>query len=110
MLLIAMAENKSKNVLAGLLTGLATGVILGIIYAPYKGRESRKMIKTKTNELKDQSKTKYQDVSIKVKHQYEAISANLDNIKNNYDLYKDKLVSITTEVIKDVETELNQLK
>ncbi len=111
---MSIKENKSPNILAGLLTGVAAGFILGIIYAPDKGTETRKKIKTKANDLKDEATNKYFDVSDKIKNQYHMISSTVNNlgnsVKDNYDKYKDQIVSTTTEVMKDVETKLNELR
>lgn len=111
---MSIKENNSASILAGLLAGVGVGLILGIIYAPDKGTETRKKIKTKANDYKDQAKSKYLDVSVKVKDRYDAMSSTLNNVgnsvKDNYDKYKDQVVSKTTEIMKDVETELDQLK
>jgi gas vesicle protein len=126
---------KSKNnsnagaVLAGLLAGAAAGVVLGMLYAPEEGVETRKKIKAKANNLKDQAqdeygkasekaKEKYAEVSEKVKDQYGNISStfketaqNLQaNVKEGYDRYRDQIISKTSNVVKDVETELDGLK
>ena len=73
-----------------------------------KQRRRLKRLK-RLNDFNVQTNNKYQDVSVKVKDKYETISANLNYIKDNYELYKDKLVSMTTEVCKHVGTELNLL-
>ena len=137
---------KSKNnsnagaVLAGLLAGAAAGVVLGMLYAPEEGVETRKKIKAKANNLKDQAqdeygkasekakekyaevsekaKERYSEVSEKVKDQYGNISStfketaqNLQaNVKEGYDRYRDQIISKTSNVVKDVETELDGLK
>lgn len=107
---MSIKEKKLASILASLLAGAAAGVILGIIYAPKKGSITRKKIKTKANNLKDDVNNNYLDFSVKIKEQYDAISTTLNNVKDNYDHYKDNLVSTTTEIIKDVETKLNELK
>lgn len=73
-----------------------------------KQRRRLKRLK-RLNDFNVQTNNKYQDVSVKVKDKYETISANLNYIKDNYELYKDKLVFMTTEVCKHVGTELNLL-
>jgi len=107
-------EKNSGNILASILTGLFTGVVLGIIYAPDKGTETRKKIKTKINDVKDEATNKYLEMSDKVKDQYNTVSSIVNNVgnsvKDNFDKYKDQIVSTTTEVIKDVEIKLNELK
>lgn len=107
---MSIKEKKLASISASILAGAAAGVLLGIIYAPEKGSITRKKIKTKANNLKDDVKNNYIDFSVKIKEQYDAISTTLNNVKDNYDEYKDNLVSTTTEIIKDVETKLNELK
>jgi gas vesicle protein len=44
----------STSFLIGLLSGAAIGAALGILYAPDKGKVTRKKIAQKTEDLKDQ--------------------------------------------------------
>ena len=115
--------------MAGLLAGAAAGLVLGMLYAPEEGTETRKKIKNKANELKDQAvdqygkvsekaKEQFQDVSGKVRDQYGNISSQVketadkvvSSVKEGYDKYKDQAIAKTTEVVKDVENELDGLK
>ena len=57
--------NNAAGVLAGLLAGAAAGLVLGMLYAPEEGTETRKKIKNKANELKDQAVDQYGKVSEK---------------------------------------------
>lgn len=126
---MARKGNNAAGVLAGLLAGAAAGVVLGMLYAPEEGSETRKKIKTKANDLKDQAvdqygratemaKNEYNNVSEKVKNQYNNISAQVKetadklaaDVKEGYDKYKDQAVAKTTEVVKDVENELDGMK
>ncbi len=64
---------KGKNtagIIAGLLAGAAVGVVLGMLYAPEEGKETRKKLKAKANDLKDQALDEYDKVSEKVKSEY----------------------------------------
>ena len=98
--------------------GAEAGLILGMLYAPEEGKETRKKIKDKAGDLKDQAKNKYGEVSEKVKDQYSNISSTFKETANNvahtvkdgYDKYKDQIVSTTADVVKNVESELNDLK
>ena len=121
--------NNAASVLAGLLAGAAAGVVLGMLYAPEEGSETRKKIKTKASDLKDQAvdqygkvsekaKEQYEDVSGKVKNQYETISTQVKetadkvvtSVKDGYDKYKDQAVAKTKEVVEDVESELDGMR
>ena len=122
-------KSNSGAVLAALLAGAATGVILGLLYAPEEGAETRKKIKDKANDLKDKAvdeygktsevvKDKYSEVSSTVKDKYNTLSSTVketaqnvaSTVKDSYDKYKDQIVSSTSDVVKDVETELDGLK
>ena len=121
--------NNAASVLAGLLAGAAAGVVLVMLYAPEEGAETRKKIKSKANDLKDQAvdqygkvsekaKEQYEDVSGKVKDQYENISSQVketkdkvvSSVKEGYDKYKDQAVATTKEVVEDVENKLDGMR
>ena len=121
--------NNTAGVLAGLLAGAAAGVVLGMLYAPEEGSETRKKIKTKATDLKDQAvdqygratekaSEQYGVVSEKVKDQYNNISTQVkdtadkvvSSVKEGYDKYKDQAIAKTNEVVQDVENELDGMK
>lgn len=64
------------KVALGVLAGVATGAILGILFAPDKGSETRKKIKSKGKDSIDGLKTKYNDV-------IDNLSARLEAVKKN---------------------------
>ena len=124
-----MSKKSNSAVLAALLAGAATGVILGLLYAPEEGKETRRKIKDKANDLKDKAldeygktsekvKDKYSEVSHNVKDKYNSLSSTVketasnvaSTVKDSYDKYKDQIVSKTSDVVKEVETELDGLK
>lgn len=53
-----MSDNSSGNVLLALLTGAAIGAGIGILYAPDKGTKTRKKLKRKANEAKEEINTR----------------------------------------------------
>ncbi len=122
-------NNNVAGVLAGLLAGAAAGVVLGMLYAPEEGAETRKKIKSKAKDLKDQAADKYCEVSEKAKNQFHQTAEKAKetyrnvsdtvrdtaekvahNVKDGYDKYKDQAASKVADVSKDVENELNSLK
>lgn len=52
----------SGKVILGAIAGLATGAILGILFAPEKGKDTRKKIAKKSKDSIDEIKSKYEDV------------------------------------------------
>ena len=124
-----MSKKSNSAVLAALLAGAATGVILGLLYAPEEGKETRRKIKDKANDLKDKAldeygktsekvKDKYSEVSSTVKDKYDNLSSQFketaqnvaQTVKESDDKDKDQVVSKTSDVVKDAESELDGLK
>lgn len=93
---------KSKTAL-GILGGVAVGAAVGMLFAPAKGKDTRKKIKSNANDLKckaedglnkltKDAKEKLNTVSEKVSHTFKS---NVDKAQN---------------LVKKVETELDALK
>ncbi len=59
-------SNRTKKTLlilgAGLITGMAAGVILGVLYAPDKGIETRRRLKSQARDLEDKILDKFENV------------------------------------------------
>ena len=53
---------KSSKVVLGVMASFAAGAVLGILYAPKKGRKTRRMIVSKSEEYVDAVKEKINDV------------------------------------------------
>jgi gas vesicle protein len=67
---------KTDKVILGVLGGLAAGAIMGILFAPEKGKKTRKKIKNVSNDYADELKDKF-DVA-------------LDTISKKYDVLKEE--------------------
>lgn len=74
---------KSNNGLIGLATGLAVGATLGILFAPDKGKKTRKKIATKTQEAKDTLKENFDDFIDTVSEKYSSIKNESEDILKN---------------------------
>ena len=59
-------SNRTKKTLlvlgVGLITGMAAGVILGVLYAPDKGVETRRRLKSQARDLEDKILDKFVNV------------------------------------------------
>ena len=66
----------SGKVVLGAIAGLATGAILGILFAPEKGKDTRKKIAKKSKESVEDIKAKYEDM-------ISALSSKLSSVKKD---------------------------
>ena len=67
-------ETSGKKLLGAMVAAAAVGATLGVLFAPGKGKDTRKKINRKADELKDkfndlveELKCEYQDIREKVK-------------------------------------------
>jgi len=86
---------KTKNLLIGIASGLITGAVLGILFAPHKGRVTRRKIRNQSEDYTEAVKEKLNDfveaISGKIEHVSKDISEYTDSIKEKIgDLRKAK--------------------
>ena len=73
----------SGKVVLGVLAGVAAGAILGILFAPDKGSETRKKISTKSNDLTDAVKEKFDAIVSKFKKEVEDVKDQANDYAEN---------------------------
>lgn len=95
-----MKKGNTKTLLAG----LAVGAGLGVLFAPKKGSETRKELKTKMDDLLD--KVKNMD-KVEVKENIEKKIADLK--KDLEDLDKEKALKIAKEKSKEIQKKAEDL-
>jgi gas vesicle protein len=64
---------KTDKVILGVLGGLAAGAIMGILFAPEKGKKTRKKIKNVGNDYKDELKEKFDSALETISKKYDVL-------------------------------------
>ncbi|MCF0051034.1 YtxH domain-containing protein [Dyadobacter chenwenxiniae] len=87
--------NKNQKFLIGSLGALLTGIAIGLLVAPNDGKDTRKLIKNKANDLSGNAKDKYEK-------SLEELSVLADKLKDgflkNVGSVKDKAGSVADNV------------
>jgi len=71
--------NSSKVVL-GVVIGAAAGAILGVLFAPDKGKDTRKKIMSKSGDAVDKLKEKFTDFVDSVASQIEGVKTDVEEL------------------------------
>ena len=93
--------NKNQKFLIGSVGALLTGIAIGLLVAPKSGKESRKLIKSRANDLGGTAKDKYEksldELSVLADKLKEGFLANVSTVKDKAGSYaetaKDKASS-----------------
>jgi gas vesicle protein len=64
---------KTDKVILGVLGGLAAGAIMGILFAPEKGKKTRKKIKNASNDYADELKDKFDTALDTMSKKYDSL-------------------------------------
>ena len=66
---------KAGKILLGVLSGAALGAAAGILFAPKKGRDTRKNIANRSNEYMYETKSKFNDLADNISHRYDSVKS-----------------------------------
>ncbi len=75
--------NNTVKLVGALLLGAAVGGALGILFAPAKGRETRKKLLAKGDDITDGLKDKFEDFLGEIKKEAEVLKAKASDFKND---------------------------
>ena len=85
---------KLGKVLLGLLSGAAAGAVAGLLFAPKKGKDTRKAISDKSNQILNDTSRGFNDLSDSLNHKVDELKArtkaNLTDSKSKEKLNKAK--------------------
>lgn len=96
--------NKNQKFLIGSVGALLTGIAIGLLVAPKSGKESRKLIKNKANDLGGNAKDKYE----KSVEELAVLAEKLkDGFLKNVNTVKDKAGSVAENVNDRVRSVVN---
>jgi gas vesicle protein len=79
--------NKNQKFLIGSIGALLTGIAIGLLVAPKNGKETRKLIKSKANDLGGNAKDKYEKSLEELSHLADKLK---DGFMKNVSTAKDK--------------------
>ncbi len=90
-----MGSKNTQNVLAGILLGAAVGLLAGVLVAPDKGKNTRKRIKRKAEDLGESLKDTYGKYK--------------DDLKEGYNKYKKEFQKKKDEIVDNLTNEYEEL-
>lgn len=59
---------RTDKIVLGVIGGIAAGALLGVLFAPEKGRETRRKILSKSNDFAEELKDKYDTLLESITH------------------------------------------
>lgn len=68
---------KAGKILVGILSGAAVGAAFGMLFAPKKGKDTRKQIADRSNEYMYDTKSKFNDLSDNLSQKYDSVKSKM---------------------------------
>ncbi|MCF0071416.1 YtxH domain-containing protein [Dyadobacter sp. CY261] len=96
--------NKNQKFLIGSIGALLTGIAIGLLVAPKNGKETRKLIKNKANDLGGSAKDTYEKSLEELSHLAEKLK---DGFTKNLNTVKDKANGVADNVSENVRSAVN---
>ena len=91
-----MSRERNSGIVLGILAGAAIGSLLGVLFAPEKGVETRRKLRRKAEDLRDEALDHYEHLRDEALEHYEKISGKVKqgaekvvaDVKESYEDYK----------------------
>ena len=91
-----MSRERNSGIVLGILAGAAIGSLLGVLFAPEKGVETRRKLRRKAEDLRDEALDHYEHLRDEALEHYEKISGKVKqgaekvvaDVKESYENYK----------------------
>ncbi len=91
-----MSRERNSGIVLGILAGAAIGSLLGVLFAPEKGVETRRKLRRKAEDLRDEALDHYEHLRDQALERYENISGKVKqgaekvvaDVKESYENYK----------------------
>ena len=91
-----MSRERNSGIVLGILAGAAIGSLLGVLFAPEKGVETRRKLRRKAEDLRDEALDHYEHFRDGALEHYEKISGKVKqgaekvvaDVKESYENYK----------------------
>lgn len=96
--------NKNERFLIGTVGAFLTGIAIGLLVAPKEGKETRKLIKDKANDLGDNAKQKYEKGLDELAQLTEKLK---EGFNKNFDVVKGKATAVADNVGDRVKSVVN---
>ena len=100
-----ISMNKNQKFLIGSVGALLTGIAIGLLVAPKKGKDTRKLIKHKANDLSGTAKDKYEKSVEEISHIADKLK---EGFLKNVDTVKEKAGHVAENVNDKVRSVIHQ--